>query len=81
MAVQREISSARAAGFVGRTLPMLVEGSGETDDGDPVVAGRTYREAPEVDGMVIATGTGRPGAVVQVRITAAGDYDLFGEVA
>jgi ribosomal protein S12 methylthiotransferase len=80
MALQREISAARATGFVGRTLPLLVEGTGQTDDGDPVVAGRTYREAPEVDGMVIATGVAVLGSVVPVRITAAGDYDLFGEV-
>ena len=29
---------------------MLVEGIGEDEDGNPVAAGRTYREAPEVDG-------------------------------
>jgi ribosomal protein S12 methylthiotransferase len=60
---------------------MLVEGSGEDEDGAPVVVGRTYREAPEVDGMVVAYGTAEPGTLVTVRVTASGDYDLFGEVA
>jgi ribosomal protein S12 methylthiotransferase len=80
MALQQGISARRTAAFVGRTLAMLVEGTGETDDGEPVAAGRTYREAPEVDGMVIATGTAVPGSIVDVHITASGDYDLFGQV-
>jgi ribosomal protein S12 methylthiotransferase len=80
MALQQGISTRRTAAFVGRTLAMLVEGMGETEDGDPVVAGRSYREAPEVDGMVIATGTAEPGGIIDIRITAAGEYDLFGEV-
>jgi ribosomal protein S12 methylthiotransferase len=81
MAVQQEISARRTQRFVGRTLDLLIEGEGETDDGEPVVAGRTYREAPEVDGMVIAMGSAAPGSKVPVRITAAGEYDLFGELA
>jgi ribosomal protein S12 methylthiotransferase len=80
MALQQGISTRRTAAFVGRRLAMLVEGTGETEDGDPVVAGRSYREAPEVDGMVIATGTAEPGGIIDIRITAAGEYDLFGEV-
>ncbi len=80
MAVQQKISARRTGRFVGKTLDLLVEGTGETDDGDPVVAGRTYREAPEVDGMVIATGLAEPGSKTRVRITASSEYDLFGEV-
>lgn len=78
MAIQQRISAKRARRFVGRELQMLVEGSGEDDDGNPVVAGRTYREAPEVDGMVVALGRARPGERVSVRIDASGEYDLFG---
>ena len=80
MAVQQGISARRTQRFVGKTLEMLVEGTGETDDGEPVVAGRTYREAPEVDGMVIALGTAAPGTKVPVRITESSEYDLFGEL-
>ncbi len=80
MRAQRKIAGKLARRFVGRTLPMLVEGLGEDEDGAPVVAGRTYREAPEVDGLVIARGTAPPGDRVTVRIEAAADYDLFGTI-
>lgn len=81
MTVQQAISARRTQRFVGRKLEMLVEGLGETDDGEPVVAGRTYREAPEVDGVVVAMGVAEPGTKVEVEITAASEYDLFGEIA
>ena len=78
MRQQQKIASKRAKRFVGRTLPMLVEGLGEHEDGNPVIAGRTYREAPEVDGLVFASGTATPGDRVLVHIDEAADYDLFG---
>ena len=78
MRQQQKIASKRAQRFVGRTLPMLVEGLGEDEDGNPVIAGRTYREAPEVDGLVFASGTATPGDRVLVHIDEAADYDLFG---
>ncbi|WBL36918.1 30S ribosomal protein S12 methylthiotransferase RimO [Tepidiforma flava] len=80
MAMQQEISARRAARFIGRELDLLVEGTGEDEDGRPVVAGRTYREAPEVDGLVFARGRAEPGERVRVRIEDAGAYDLFGRV-
>ncbi|MCE7929535.1 MAG: 30S ribosomal protein S12 methylthiotransferase RimO [Chloroflexi bacterium CFX7] len=78
MRQQRKIAAKLARRFVGRTLPLLVEGAGEDEDGAPVVVGRTYREAPEVDGLVVARGVAEPGSVASVRITAAAEYDLFG---
>lgn len=80
MAQQRKIAHKQAKRFIGRTLPMLVDGNGEDEDGNPVVAGRTYREAPEVDGLVFASGEGQPGDVLMVEIDATADYDLFGRV-
>jgi ribosomal protein S12 methylthiotransferase len=80
MQQQQKIAAKQAKRFIGRTLPMLVEGAGEDEDGDPVVAGRTYREAPEVDGLVFARGVATPGERVLVRVDAAADYDLFGTV-
>lgn len=77
MRLQRKIAAKRAKTFVGRTLAMLVEGTGEDEDGAPVVAGRTYREAPEVDGLVFARGAATPGDRVDVRVEASSDYDLF----
>lgn len=78
MRQQKRIAGRRARRFVGHVLPMLVEGVGEEDGGGPVVAGRTYREAPEVDGLVFARGVAAPGARAIVRVESAGDYDLFG---
>lgn len=80
MRQQQTIAAKLARRFVGRTLPMLVEGIGEDEDGRPVVVGRTYREAPEVDGLVLATGSAEPGARVTVRIEEAAQYDLFGRI-
>jgi ribosomal protein S12 methylthiotransferase len=80
MRAQRTIATKRARTFVGRTLPMLVEGAGEDEDGNPVVVGRTYREAPEVDGLVFARGAATPGARVNVRIDSSSDYDLFAAI-
>ena len=59
---------------------MLVEGLGEDEDGLPVVAGRTYREAPEVDGLVIARGSANVGSRVDVFIEQSAGYDLFGRL-
>lgn len=80
MRQQQKIAAKQARRFVGRTLDLLVEGTGEDEDGAPVVAGRTCREAPEVDGMVFARGTGRIGDRVPIRIEEASEYDLFGRV-
>jgi ribosomal protein S12 methylthiotransferase len=80
MRQQQKIAAKQARRFVGRELEMLVEGTGEDEDGDPVVAGRTYREAPEVDGLVFARGTAETGSKVRIRIEEAADYDLFGVV-
>lgn len=80
MRQQQKIAAKRAKRFLGRELDLLVEGVGEDEDGDPIVAGRTYREAPEVDGMVFASGDAPAGSRVRVRIEEAADYDLFGTV-
>ena len=80
MRQQRKIAAKQAKRFIGRTLPMLVEGTGEDEDGGLIAAGRTYREAPEVDGLVFARGWAKVGSRVDVRITDAIDYDLFGTV-
>ena len=80
MRQQQRIAGQQAKRFVGKTLPMLVEGLGEDEDGKPVVAGRTYREAPEVDGLVIARGKAKPGDRVRVKIDQSAGYDLFARV-
>jgi ribosomal protein S12 methylthiotransferase len=80
MQLQQQISLEGNMRWHGRTIRMLVEGQGEADDGAPLIVGRSFRDAPEVDGQVFAWGAARPGDFVQVRVTQALDYDLWGEL-
>ncbi|MGQ9585888.1 MAG: 30S ribosomal protein S12 methylthiotransferase RimO [Anaerolineae bacterium] len=75
MQVQQAISLRRNQAQVGRTLDVLTEGTGEG-----LTLGRTYRDAPEIDGWVLIPGERPLGEIVPVRITAAMEYDLWGEV-
>ena len=76
MALQQGISLAINEAQVGRTLDVLVEGQG-----DGLSVGRSYRDAPEIDGMVILSGRLSVGSILPVRITGAMEYDLLGEGA
>ncbi len=73
MALQQPISLAKNQQLVGQTLPILVEGHG-----DGVSVGRSYRDAPEIDGMVFVPGELPVGELVPVRIDGAMTYDLTG---
>lgn len=77
-----DVSAAKNERQVGRRLQMLVESEpGQTtDDGDPIIAGRTYREAAEVDGLVFALGEANPGDMTTVEVTEALGHDLWAEV-
>ncbi len=74
MAMQQQISLARNQAQVGRVLDVLVEGH---DNG--YTTGRSYRDAPEVDGLVLFPGQHHAGDMAQVRISGAMAYDLVGE--
>lgn len=80
MELQQGISLARNQALVGKTLPVLVEGIGETDDGGVVSIGRSYRDAPEIDGLVLIEGEVPEGHMVPVTITGGLVYDLVGTV-
>ncbi len=73
MEVQQAISYQRNQSFIGQTLSVLVEGYG-----DGLSIGRSYRDAPEIDGLVIAEGKLPVGEIVPLRITGAMAYDLIG---
>ncbi|HEX5689408.1 MAG TPA: 30S ribosomal protein S12 methylthiotransferase RimO [Roseiflexaceae bacterium] len=79
MQLQQQISRERNGRWLDRTIEMLVEGQGAADDGAPLIVGRSFRDAPEVDGQVLAWGTAAPGSFVNLRVTQALDYDLWGE--
>lgn len=86
MALQQGISLAKNQALVGQTLDVLVEGHGEAEDedgqpmGETVSLGRSYRDAPEIDGYVFVEGELPPGEIVPVRITGATTYDLMAVV-
>lgn len=82
METQQPISLRRNQAQVGKQLTILVEGEGEIEgSGDPLLLGRSYRDAPEVDGLVLVPGlTGIPvGEMLEVYINGAMEYDLVGE--
>jgi ribosomal protein S12 methylthiotransferase len=75
MELQQGISLEINQTYVGKTLDVLVEGHAEG-----ISLGRTYRDAPEIDGMVIVEGDIPEGEIVPVKITGGMAYDLSGLV-
>ncbi|MBN1266766.1 MAG: 30S ribosomal protein S12 methylthiotransferase RimO [Anaerolineales bacterium] len=76
MLLQQEISLHKHQALVGTNLDVLIEGVG-----DGISVGRSYRDAPEVDGVVILTEEVDPGEIKPVLITGARPYDLVGQLA
>ncbi|MFN3958415.1 MAG: 30S ribosomal protein S12 methylthiotransferase RimO [Parvularculaceae bacterium] len=76
MQAQQEISAALLQGWIGREISILID----EVDGEGAV-GRSYADAPEIDGAVILEGETalRPGDLVRARVTGADDYDLWAE--
>jgi ribosomal protein S12 methylthiotransferase len=63
---------------VGRELEVLIEGQSPLDGTTAI--GRSFRDAPEIDGQVYVRGCiARPGTFVRARIREARPYDLVGE--
>lgn len=80
MELEQEIIFDRTAGMKGREIWAFVEG--KLPD-EPVYAGRTYRDAPDIDGYVFISGADTElmtGDFVKVRITGSMDYDLTAEI-
>jgi ribosomal protein S12 methylthiotransferase len=69
--LQDGITAGRRDELIGTTVEVLVDSPGE---------GRTYREAPEIDGIVNLPATAPVGSFVEVLITGADGPDLFGEL-
>ncbi len=77
MQVQAGISLERNQRFIGQTLDVLVEG---VDEENRISIGRSYRDAPEIDGLVIIEDIAPVGELVKVRINSAITHDLVGEL-
>lgn len=79
MELQQEIAFEKAEQKVGSELEVMIEGKVADED---AFVGRTYMDAPGVDGMVFVN-TEAPlmsGDFCRVRITGALEYDLIGEL-
>ena len=76
MAVQQPISLRRNEAWVGREIDVLVEKSAAESS-----TGRSFRDAPEIDGVVHLDAPGVPGSIVRARVTSAEHYDLRASVA
>lgn len=79
MALQAQISEEIHKDTEGQTLEVLVEGVEE--DGSGLHYGRSYREAPDIDGLVFIENPGdiEPGCFVKVNILQGFTYESVGE--
>jgi ribosomal protein S12 methylthiotransferase len=77
MSIQRKVSKRLRRARQGQVCEVLIEGM----ESEGLYYGRSYGEAPEVDGLVYITSSIpiKTGAFVGVKITKAFDYDLLGE--
>jgi ribosomal protein S12 methylthiotransferase len=75
MKLQEKISLGRNQSFIGRGLDVLIEGSG-----DGISVGRSYRDAPEIDGMVIIEEEVEGGQIIPVQVTGAMTHDLSARI-
>ena len=79
MELQQEIAFEKSESMVGRVLDVMIEGKVADE---PAYVGRTYMDAPGVDGYIFVN-TGEAmmsGDFVRVKVTGSSDYDLIGEV-
>ena len=71
MLLQEKISLDINQSFIGKTMPVLIEGYQQG-----ISIGRSYRDAPEIDGLVLVEGEAKLHEIVTVQITGALTHDL-----
>ncbi|RHV08483.1 30S ribosomal protein S12 methylthiotransferase RimO [Firmicutes bacterium OM07-11] len=77
MELQQEIAFDTAENMIGREMLVMIEGKIADE---PAYVGRTYRDAPKVDGLIFVE-TGEllmSGDFAKVTVTGAEEYDLIG---
>ena len=75
MLLQEEISLARNQAMIGKQLDVLIEGSQ-----GKISIGRSYRDAPEIDGLVFVNGLTQIGQLARVSISGALPHDLTADL-
>jgi ribosomal protein S12 methylthiotransferase len=77
-----EISAAKLAAKIGRTMPVIIDEVGDPDeDGSVGATARSQADAPEIDGNVFLRDIDpalAPGAIIEAVIEDADEHDLFG---
>ncbi|MCR4840982.1 MAG: 30S ribosomal protein S12 methylthiotransferase RimO [Lachnospiraceae bacterium] len=78
MKLAGEISKENGKNMCGKTLPVIIEGYLADED---IYVGRTYMDAPGVDGMIFVFSDENllSGDIIDVLVTGAKKYDLYGE--
>jgi ribosomal protein S12 methylthiotransferase len=81
MEVAQQVSLIRNRSMVGAEIDVLVESmsTGRREGTEGFVVGRSYRDAPEVDGLVLLKGEHHPGDFIRARVSQALAYDLVAE--
>ncbi len=79
MELQQEIAFDHCENMVGKVLTVMIEGKVADE---PAYVGRTYMDAPNVDGLIFVNADEMlmSGDFVRVKVTGAAEYDLIGEV-
>jgi len=74
--IQLDISLERNESFIGKTLKVLVDKSGEE-----VSVGRTEFDSPDIDNIVHIQGKAETGIFVDVEIESVNEYELIGKIS
>lgn len=77
MEIQQNVSKEINEKLIGQNIDCIIEAISETGE----VVGRTYKDAPEVDGLVYINTTNpvNPGDIITAKVTGAVEYDLIAE--
>ncbi len=78
MQTQQTISQQKLQSRIGQTLEVLID-----EVNADAIIGRSYADAPEIDGNVFIENTTKlqPGDLVKITIDQADEYDLYGKIA
>ena len=80
MQIQQKIAFAASKAMVGKTVPVVIEG--RLTEEDHMYVGRTYKDAPDVDGLIFVHADDElmTGMMIEAKVTGASGYDLTGEL-
>ena len=79
MELQQEIAFEKSGSMVGKVLDVMIEGKVVDEN---AYVGRTYMDAPGVDGLIFVNTQAQlmSGDFIRARVTGAAEYDLIGEM-